>query len=157
MPLYSTYTPPVEFPPSFLALPYCFSSPCFIFLPKPQSCLYEPKGLAQYWHWKRFLTFSFFDFKESVCERGRRAEGTRESSAGSTLHAEYNAGLNPRILRLWPEPKSGVRNAKGWTTQMPQKFLTLITHWLNIRAKPAISPYSQDTDLNYRRHSVLDS
>ena len=57
--------------------------------------------------------------------RGKR-EGERESPVDSLLSEEPDVGLDPTILRSWPEPKSRVKCLTNWANQAPHNFAVLM-------------------------------
>ena len=55
--------------------------------------------------------------REGEREKGRGAEGERESQAGSSLSTQPDLGLNPLTLGSWPGQKWRVRCSTGQATQ----------------------------------------
>ena len=68
-----------------------------------------------------FLKFYLFIWQREITSRQRGRQ--REEEAGSLLSREPDAGLHPRTLRSWPEPKAEI--LIHWATQAP----LLIVFW----------------------------
>jgi len=63
---------------------------------------------------------------ERECEHEQTEGGEAEGQADSTLSTEPNAGLDSRIPRPWPEPKSRVGHLTDWATQAPLHICTFM-------------------------------
>ena len=57
-------------------------------------------------------------------QMGVGTEWEGEGKADSALSVESDAGLDPRTLRSWPEPKLRILCSIDWATQVPRKGLT---------------------------------
>lgn len=82
------------------------------------------------------LTILFIYLRERERERvggGAEKKGERETQAGSALRVGSDTELNPRTLRSWPAPKSGVGHLADWVTQAPH-FRVYFCWYLNIQA-----------------------
>ena len=72
-----------------------------------------------------FIFFNFiYLFDRERSQVGREAGRERGRKAGSPLSREPDAGLNPRTLGSWPEPKAEALT--HWATQAPRKCAILI-------------------------------
>ena len=60
-------------------------------------------------------------------ERERDAEGEGDRNSECALHWWW--GLNPRMVRLWHEPKLRVRHLIDWATQAPLICIFLSPAW----------------------------
>ena len=76
-----------------------------------------------------FFILFFFFFKDFIylfdrqrSQVGREAGREREEEAGSLLSREPDAGLDPKTLGSWPEPKAEALT--HWATQVPQRFFS---------------------------------
>ena len=63
-----------------------------------------------------FWRFYLFIWKRETTREGTQAGGVGEGEAGLPLSREPDAGLHPRVLGSWPEPKEMLNS---WATQVP--------------------------------------